>query len=130
MNRQPHNGHYSYESSAPSTSTARRKRRAITTAHKLLTDSWTAEVQAMETAIGRFESEEDSSNDCRIVFFEIDGDRLLHVNVTHASPTTAVRGWAGPGRVPEGFVHNRRFHHVPRSRILRRIHDMAFAATA
>ena len=29
----------------------------ITTTHKVLTESWTAEVEAVETAVGRFRAE-------------------------------------------------------------------------
>lgn len=29
----------------------------ITTTHKLLTDSWTAEVETLETAVGRFKTD-------------------------------------------------------------------------
>jgi hypothetical protein len=94
--------------------------------HKLLTGFWTADVDAMETAIGRFAPS--LKNHCQVVLFEMAGDRELHVNVTHEHRTIAVRGWSGPGRVATGFVHNRRFGHTPPRQIIRHIRDMVFAA--
>jgi hypothetical protein len=67
------------------------------------------------------------TNDCRVVFFEIAGDGQLHVNVTHQHATRAVRGWAGPARLPDGFVHNRRFGDPPPRQIIRHIRNMVFA---
>jgi len=81
--------------------------------HKLLTKSWTSDVEALEASIGRFAEQRPLTNDCRVVFFEIAGDAHLHVNVTHRHQTTAVRGWAGPANMPEGFVHNRMFGETP-----------------
>ena len=101
--------------------------RAVTTTHKLLTSSWTSDVEMLETAIGRFTAERPLANDCQVVFFEIAGDDQLHVNVTHQHPTMAVRGWAGPARLPDGFVHNRRFGDTPPGRMIRQIRDMVFA---
>src|SRR5436190_21895501 len=96
--------------------------------HKLLTGAWTADVEALETAIGRFIADRPLTNDCRVVFFEIAGDGDLHVNVTHKHPTMAARGWAGRASVPGGFVHNRTFGDASSSRIVRHIRDMVFAA--
>jgi hypothetical protein len=101
---------------------------AITSRHTLLTDSWTADVEALETAIGRFKSERPLTNDCQIALFEIARDAHLHVNVTHRYATRKVRGWAGPASVPDGFVHNRTFGDTQPSRIIRHIRDMVFAA--
>jgi hypothetical protein len=102
---------------------------AITTRHRLLTGSWTKDVEALETAIGRFEADRRSTkNDCRVVFFEIAGDGRLHVNVTHTYTTRAVTGWAGPGRVPDGFVHNRTFSDTQTTQMFHQIRDMVFAA--
>jgi hypothetical protein len=106
----------------------RNDRMAITTRHALLTESWTARVEALETAIGHFKAKRPLTNDCQVVFFEIGRDRHLHVNVTHRYATRAVRGWAGPGNVPDGFVHNRRFSDTPPSRMIRHIRDMVLAA--
>lgn len=97
---------------------------AITATHKLVTESWTADVEAVETAIRRFRS---SSNDCQVTLFEMAGDRHLHVNVTHTFPTTTAPGWAGPACLPQGFVHNRRFSE-PAGQIVRHIRNMVFAA--
>ena len=100
---------------------------AVTTKHRLLTSSWKADVARLETAIGRFTADRPLANDCQVVFFEVAGDGLLHVNVTHRHATMAVPGWAGPGRLPDGFVHNRRFGDTPPSQMIRHIRDMVFA---
>jgi hypothetical protein len=102
---------------------------SITSEHKLLTGAWTADVEAVEVAIGRFESDRSSTDTCHVAFFEIPGDDRLHVNVTHRYPTKVVAGWAGPGRVPDGFVHNRMFRYKRSSRMMvRHIRAMVFAA--
>jgi hypothetical protein len=98
----------------------------VTTAHRLLTDSWTADVAALETAVGRFTADRSLENRCHVVFFEI-GDGRLHVNVTHRYQTRAVRGWAGPASLPEGFVHNRTFADAAPAHMSRQIRDMVFA---
>jgi hypothetical protein len=100
----------------------------ITTKHELLTGSWTADVDALEAAIGRFKTRRPLKNDCRVVFFEIVRDERLHVNVTHRHQTAAVRGWAGPASLPDGFVHNRTFDDASPARIVRHIRDVVFAA--
>jgi hypothetical protein len=101
--------------------------KAVRTTHKLLTSSWTADVGTVETAIGRFTARRRLANDCQIVFFEIAGDGQLHVNVTHQYSTMPVSGWAGPARLPGGFVHNRTFGDTPPSQIIRHIRDVVFA---
>jgi hypothetical protein len=101
---------------------------AVTTSHALLSGVWRGNVQALETAVGRFKAERPLTNDCRVVFFEIPGDRQLHVNVTHRYATKAVAGWAGPGSVPSGFVHNRRFSDTQSSQVIHHIRNMVFAA--
>ncbi len=102
----------------------------ITTLHKLLTDEWTSDVRAMEAAIGRFPARRAPVNDCRVVFFEVAHDRDLHVNVTHTHETKPVKGWSGPGGVPDGFVSNRTFGDTSQGRIVGHIRDMVFAAKA
>ena len=101
---------------------------AISARHQLLSLSWTADVEDLEVAIGRFKIDRNVANTCEVVFFEIVGDRLLHVNVTHRHATKTVSGWAGPGQVPDGFVHNRRFGDTPQNEMIRQIRDMVFAA--
>jgi hypothetical protein len=96
----------------------------ITATHRLVTESWRADVEAVETAIRRFKS---NGNACQVTLFELAGDRHLHVNVTHTSPTATAPGWAGPASLPQGFVHNRRFSE-PARQIVRHIRDMVFAA--
>src|SRR6187431_3159953 len=81
---------------------------AISTRHQLLSNSWKADVESLEWAIGRFKADSNVANNCEVVFFEIVGDGHLHCNVTHRLATKTVSGWAGPGRVADGFVHNRR----------------------
>jgi hypothetical protein len=99
----------------------------VTTTRNLLTASWKADVQALESAVARFTLDRPLPNDCVVAFFEIAGDQHLHVNVTHRHQTTAVRGWAGPASLPEGFVHNRRFGDAPPGQMTRHIRDMVFA---
>jgi len=101
--------------------------RTIRTEHKLLTNDWTSDVQTLETAIRGFGAKQTLTNDCRVVLFEVAHDGDLHVNVTHSHETKSVRGWAGPGSVPEGFVNNRTFGDVTPSRIAGYIRDMVFA---
>lgn len=99
----------------------------ITTEHKLLTDDWTEDVRLVETAIRSFDAKRRSATECRVVLFEVPSDRTLHVNVTHQHETKAVRGWAGPGNVPGGFVNNRTFGAMLPHRIVGHIRDMVFA---
>jgi hypothetical protein len=99
----------------------------ITTGHRLLTGSWTADVEAAEAAIRRFVSDPSSTDSCHVAFFEVAGDGRLHVNVTHRHATTAVSGWAGPGSVPDGFVHNRTFSDAQSRQMTRHIRNMVFA---
>src|SRR5689334_10034787 len=101
---------------------------AIRTTHKLLTGSWTADVAAVETAIGRFTADRAVTNDCQVALFEIVRDEHLHVNVTHKYPTRTVRGWAGPARVQAGFVHNRTFGDTKPTEIIGHIREMVFAS--
>jgi hypothetical protein len=99
----------------------------ITTQHKLLTNVWTADVEMLETAIGRFAAGRAPANPCRVVLFEIARDRDLHVNVTHSHETQSIDGWAGPASVPGGFVNNRTFGDTSARRIVSHIRDMVFA---
>jgi hypothetical protein len=100
----------------------------LSSTHKLLTDHWAEEVEAIEVAIGRLQATRPLANDCSVVFFEIAHDGHLHVNVTHRYPTKEVRGWAGPAHVDSGFLHNRTFADAPTAQVLRHIRDMVFAA--
>jgi hypothetical protein len=100
---------------------------AISARHTLLSDSWTAQVEALEVAIREFRSHGHLTNICEVVFFEIPGDQHLHVNVTHRYATKVVSGWAGPGSIPDGFVHSRTFCDTPQNEMMRQIRDMVFA---
>ena len=71
----------------------------IRTTHTLLTGSWTADVAAVETAIGRFTADRAVTNDCHVALFEIVRDEHLHVNVTHQYPTRT-RAWMGRTGTP------------------------------
>lgn len=101
---------------------------AISARHKLLSDSWTEDVENLEWAIGRFKAARNMANNCEVALFEIVGDGHLHCNVTHRHATKTVSGWAGPGHVPSGFVHNRRFGDTSQRDMIRHIRDMVFAA--
>jgi hypothetical protein len=119
----------SHKPVAESSVSGHRKRPlGILARHTLLTDDWTGDVQAIEAAIGQFTADRPFTNDCQVVLFEMADDPHLHVNVTHRHPTAEVTGWAGPGSMPEGHVHNRLFGVMAPSRIIRHIHDMVFAA--
>jgi hypothetical protein len=100
----------------------------IATTHKLLTDSWTAEVATLETAVGHFDAGAAMKNDCKVAFFEVVRDEHLHVNITHRYPTRTARGWAGPANLPQGFVHNRTFGDIQPSQIIRHVRAMVFAS--
>jgi len=100
----------------------------IITTRNLLTRSWTADVDAMETAIGRLTSRRPLTDACRVALFEVVGDDDLHVNVTHQHQTRAPKGWAGPAVLPQGFVHNRTFGDIPPNRIVHSIREMVFSA--
>jgi len=100
----------------------------ISARHLLLGEWWTADVENLERAIGRFKTDRNMTNNCEVVFFELVGDDQLHCNVTHRHATKTVRGWAGPGQVPDGFVHNRRFRHTSHNDMIRHIRDMVCAA--
>ena len=100
----------------------------VTTTHNLLTDSWTADVEALEAAVEDFDADGTMTNHCHVAFFEIVRDRQLHVNITHKYQTRTVHGWAGPARLPEGFVHNRRFDGSQPAQIIRHIREMVFAS--
>jgi hypothetical protein len=98
--------------------------------HTLLTDAWTADVQALENGIGGFGTPPGLGTDYQISLFEMAGDKHLHVNITHARQTKPVDGWAGPGVTPAGFVHNRTFDPASTDRILQDIRRMVFAPRA
>ncbi len=102
---------------------------AVTTGHMLLTSAWTRDVERVEAAIGRFAAERRLASDCQVILFELAGDDQLHVNVIHQGrhPRVAVRGWSGPGELPDGCVYNRRFADGPAADIIRHIRTMVFA---
>jgi hypothetical protein len=126
MRRNSHDANRSHELVLDSSENGPRGPMVITR-HKLLTGSWTADVEALETAVGRFNADHPLTNDCQVVFFEIAGDEHLHVNVTHRYPTRPVRGWAGPASVPGGFIHNRTFGEAQPRQMIRRIRDVVLA---
>jgi hypothetical protein len=100
----------------------------IKTSRTLLTESWTADVTAIEAAIAQFDADRVVTNDCQVALFEIDRDDWLHVNVTHKHVTKTAPGWAGPASLARGFVHNRRFEKRQSGRIAEQIRQMVFAA--
>jgi len=88
----------------------------------------TADVQKLKWAISRFDFDPNVANKCDVALFEIAGDEHLHCNVIHRHATKSVSGWAGPGTVPDGFVHNRRFRDMPQGEIIQHIREMVLAA--
>jgi|SRR5687767_2292947 hypothetical protein len=127
MPPQSHIGNGSSGRPAPSHYGRRGGAMVIAARHRLLSDSWTADVENLESAIGRFKTDRGVANNCEVVLFEISGDQHLHCNVTHRHATKTLGGWAGPGHVPGGFVHNRRFGETSQRDIIRHIRDMVFA---
>ena len=104
------------------------RRAHITTKHQLLTGCWAVEVTQIQKAIEGLSDAGTLNNDCGVTLFEMEGDRDLHVNVTHKHRTLSLKGWAGPGHTVEGFVHNRRFAVAPPELIARQIRAMVGAA--
>jgi len=102
----------------------------VTTHHSLLSDAWTEDVRTLEMGISEFATPRGSANECQVALFEMPGDAYLHVNVTHRHEKKGAKGWAGPGNVPEGFVHNRTFESSATDGILRQIRQMVFAPPA
>jgi hypothetical protein len=96
--------------------------------HTLLTNAWTANVQALEKGIGEFDGP--AARKYHVSLFEMEGDSMLHVNVTHTQEMKPAQGWSGPGVTASGFVHNRRFDSPHAAEILRSIRQMVFAAPA
>ena len=115
-------------SDAPSENGRRGSARAVSARHIHLGDSWTTRVEALEAVIRNFRPDGPATNSCEVVFFEIPGDEHLHVNVTHRYATKVVSGWAGPGSIPDGFVHSRTFRDTPQSDIIQHVREMVFAA--
>ncbi len=107
----------------------RRRTRPISARHLLLSGSWTEQVESLEAIINGFERDGHSDN-CEVVFFEIAGDECLHVNVTHRYERRVVSGWAGPGSIPDGFVHSRTFGDTSHREMMRHIRDIVFAERA
>jgi hypothetical protein len=100
----------------------------LTITRKLLTESWTADVEAVEAAIVRFGENRAVTNDCQVVLFETGRDDYLHVNVTHKHETRTAPGWAGPARLLAGFVHNRRFRDARTTAIIGSVREMVYAS--
>ena len=48
----------------------------VTTTRRLVTGSWKADVQSLESAVARFTLDRPLSNDCEVAFFEIAGDQV------------------------------------------------------
>ena len=99
----------------------------LTSTRKLLSASWAADVDAIETAMQRFATGHPLAGNCVVAFFEIAADEKLHVNVTHQQLTKEIRGWAGPASTADGFVTNRTFATIPTTQIARHVRDMVFA---
>lgn len=100
--------------------------RATTVNNTSVHSRWHTDVARLEVAISQLTGRVASAT--VVSFFELPSDTQLHVNVTHAHQTVAVKGWTGPAVLPSGFVHNRRFD--DRQRILPHIRQMIFAERA
>ncbi len=100
----------------------------LRTTRKLMTESWTEDVQVVEAAISRFGEDRTVTNDCQVALFDTGRDDHLHVNVTHRYATRTARGWAGPARLPGGFVHNRRFRDGRITEIIGCVREMVYAS--
>jgi hypothetical protein len=99
----------------------------ITTRRDLLTHCWSADVATVDEAVQKFAAVRDVTNDCGISFFEMEGDRSLHVNVCHRHKTATAKGWSGPATMDQGFVHNRTFTDGDPELIVRDIRSMVFS---
>jgi hypothetical protein len=101
--------------------------RTVTVDQRLLTEAWQDDAGAVVAALRTSTRQRALPTGCRVVLFELAGDRDLHVNVTHQRSTSTPAGWSGPGVTPDGFVHNRRFPSSESHRIARQIHEMVYA---
>jgi len=97
---------------------------------RLLHEDWKDEADAILSAIRASTRRRALRHHCRVVLFEITGDRSLHVNVTHQRSTATPVGWVGPGVTADGFVHNRRFDFTESDRIAGHIQAMVYAAAS
>lgn len=95
--------------------------------NKISTEDWQDDASAIMADLRSFTRRRTLDHGCRVVLFELAGDRDLHVNVIHPHSTAAPAGWAGPGVTPGGFVHNRRFDYAESDRIARHIQEMVYA---
>ena len=99
----------------------------MSTHHKLLTESWSTDVEIVENAIRGFAAERPLEHDCRVVLFEVvHGSQPARQRHTRARDG-AVAGWAGPASVADGFVNNRTFADMTPTRIAGHIRSMMFA---
>lgn len=100
--------------------------RATTTNNTSVHGPWHTDVTRLQVAISQLTGHAASAS--VVSFFELPSDSQLHVNVSHVHQTVAVKGWAGPAILPDGFVYNRRFQDG--QRILSHIRQMIFAERA
>ena len=103
---------------------------AVKVEQKLLTDAWVDDAVTVMADVRAFVRHHPLHDGCRIVLFELAGDRALHVNVTHQRSTATPAGWSGPGVTADGFVHNRRFDFTQSDKIARHIQAMVYARPA
>ena len=94
---------------------------------KLLTDAWQDDAWEVTAEVRAFTRRRAPRSRCRVVLFEVPGDRDLHVNVIHQRSASTPPGWSGPGVTAVGFVHNRRFDVREPARIARHIQEMVYA---
>jgi len=104
------------------------KKPTLTINHTPVHGMWTAEVTRLQASLTHLAGRRVPVNACVVSFFEVPGDRDLHVNVIHERQPAAVKGWSGPAAVRDGFVLNRRFH--SRVGILGHVEEVIFASSA
>ena len=100
------------------------KKPPLTINHTPVHGMWTGEVTRLQASLAHLAGKRMPVSRCEVSFFEVPGDRDLHVNVIHEREPVAVKGWSGPAAVQNGFVLNRRFH--SRAGILGHVEEVVF----
>ena len=95
----------------------------VTTERELLTDSWTAQVAALEAALNRVDL--GNCDGCRIVCSEVHQAGQLHVTIVKTRETMCVSGWSLPMRQADGGIrYTRQFALESTDAMVKHIRDM------